>query len=194
MARKGLEFSEYRRKRENKTDYSSRLKYLKSGTERVVIRKTNARIFVQLIAFNPRGDKVIVSADSTFLKKYGWGLSGNSLPAAYLTGYLFSKIAASKKVDLNKDYIVDFGTNIIIKGNKLFAALKGVVDGGLKVKVGSDEVFPSEDRLKGKHISEHFKLVKEGTQYSKIKENKDLSDVPTLLDKVVKAINSGVKA
>lgn len=194
MARKGLEFLEYRRKRENKTDYSSRLKYLKSGTDRIVIRRTNARIIIQLVTFEPKGDKVIVSADNTFLRKFGWNLSGNNIPSAYLTGYLFAKIAASKKVDLKKDYIVDFGTSIIIKGNKLFAALKGILDGGFNVRVGSDDVFPSEDRLRGKHISNYFKSLKDGTQYSKHKDNKEMSDVSALLDKVIKSINSGVKA
>jgi large subunit ribosomal protein L18 len=45
------------------------------------------------------------------------------------------------------------GLNISTKGSRIYAALKGVLDSGIKVP-HSEDILPSEDRIKGKHISE----------------------------------------
>jgi large subunit ribosomal protein L18 len=41
---------------------------------------------------------------------------------------------------------------ISTKGSRIYAALKGVLDSGIKVPY-SEEILPSEDRIKGRHIS-----------------------------------------
>jgi len=53
-------------------------------------------------------------------------------------------------------------------GNRVFAALKGMVDAGLEIPHG-DSVLPVEDRLNGAHIDESYASVVEATK-SKIEE------------------------
>jgi large subunit ribosomal protein L18 len=55
-----------------------------------------------------------------------------------------------------KEAVLDIGMQKSIKGCRLFAALKGVVDAGVEVP-HSDDILPSEDRLTGKHIDAHLK-------------------------------------
>jgi large subunit ribosomal protein L18 len=80
----------------------------------------------------------------------GWKHSTKNLPASYLTGLLLAKKAQEKGV---KDAILDLGLQTPLKGSRLYAALKGVIDGGLDVPA-SEEVFPNEDRLKGSHVAD----------------------------------------
>jgi large subunit ribosomal protein L18 len=62
----------YRRKREGRTDYKKRLALLKGKTNRLVIRKTNTKIILQIVNYEPEGDKVIITTTSSELKKLGW--------------------------------------------------------------------------------------------------------------------------
>ena len=50
-----------------------------------------------------------------------------------------------------KEAVLDIGLNVSTKGSRIYAALKGVVDSGINIP-HSPEIFPSEDRLAGKHI------------------------------------------
>ncbi|RLG58710.1 MAG: 50S ribosomal protein L18, partial [Candidatus Hydrothermarchaeota archaeon] len=83
----------FRRRREGKTDYRKRLKLLLSGKPRIVVRKTLKHTIVQVIDFDIKGDRVLVSAHSNELKKYGWQANTGNLPASYLTGLLCGKKA-----------------------------------------------------------------------------------------------------
>lgn len=138
----------YRRKRDGKTNYRKRLELLKSRKNRLIIRKTNTSIIMQVVSYEADGDKVLVGLTSKKLATYGWKHSGKNLPAAYLTGMLLGKEAAKKGI---KEAIVDLGLQTPIKGSRLYAALKGAADAGLDVHA-SEQVFPAEDRLSGKHI------------------------------------------
>jgi large subunit ribosomal protein L18 len=138
-----------KRRREKKTNYKKRFGLLKSETTRLVIRKSLSNISVQFVNFNPKGDQTVVAASSMELKKMGWDKTGN-VPAAYLTGLLAGKKAREKKID---SAILDLGLQTSTKGSRLYAALKGVIDSGVNVP-HSEEILPSEDRIKGKHISE----------------------------------------
>ena len=141
---------QHKRRREKKTNYKSRLALLKSGKIRLVIRKSLNNISVQFIDYKADGDTTITSAVSTELKKFGWkGLAGN-IPAAYLTGYLAGKRAKDKKI---AEAILDLGLQTNIKGSRIYGALKGVLDSGIKISY-SEKILPSGDRIKGKHISE----------------------------------------
>jgi len=150
----------FRRRREGKTSYRKRRAMLVSRIPRLVIRKTNNYLIGQIILYSVQGDKVLASANSSELSALGWKHDTKNLPAAYLTGMLIAKKAIKAKV---AEAIPDLGIYNITKGSKLFAFLKGAIDGGLKVKT-DEKNLPSADRLKGKHISEEvvkdFEAVK----------------------------------
>ena len=86
----------YRRKREQKTDYTKRMQLLVSRKPRVVVRITNKHIIAQLVEFTTSGDKVLVGVNSSDLKEQGWLYSCKNIPAAYLTGLLLGKAAQKK--------------------------------------------------------------------------------------------------
>ncbi len=138
----------FRRKRQGRTNYKKRLSLLKSGKPRIVVRKSNTAITLQLISYEPDGDRTLLTFNSKTLKKQGWTGSAKSLPAAYCSGYLFAKKAAAQGV---KEAIVDLGLQQHRGGTRIYAAVKGVVDGGLAVPV-SDSIFPSAERLAGTHL------------------------------------------
>ncbi len=138
----------YRRQRDGRTDYKKRLNLLKGKVDRLVIRKTNTKIILQAVRYNPDGDKVLLTVNSSELKKMGWSHTCKNIPAAYLAGLLFAKKAKENKIG---KLILDLGLISPYKGSKAFSAVKGVIDGGLNVPV-SEEVFPSEERLKGDHV------------------------------------------
>ena len=98
MATKKTYVTQFRRRREGKTNYKKRLAMLKSGSHRLVVRKTNQHVMVQLIEYNPKGDKTIVHVNSKILENLGWKAGKKSVPAAYLTGLLAGTKAKEKKV------------------------------------------------------------------------------------------------
>lgn len=144
-----------RRRRQGYTDYRKRLRLVKSGVERLVIRRSNRRITIQLVKSKVGGDETLITISSDVLAKYGWKASFKSVPAAYLTGLIAGKKALEK--GLSKA-IVDLGLFRSIKGSRLYAAVKGVLDAGLEVPV-SEEVIPSDERIHGKHISEYAEKI-----------------------------------
>jgi large subunit ribosomal protein L18 len=156
MAEKRTKVVPYRRKREGKTNYKKRLKLLVSGVPRIVVRKTNKHIIVQVVNYSENGDSIVVTANSSQLKKLGWNFATGNLPAAYLTGLLAGRSALSKNI---KNAIVDLGLQTPSHGSRLYAAVKGVIDAGLEVPC-SEEALPGEDRISGKHIVEYAKVKK----------------------------------
>lgn len=139
---------QFKRRKEKKTNYRRRLAMLKSKKTRLVVRKSLSNISVQFVDFDGKGDKTLASARSTELKKMGWDKTGN-VPAAYLTGLIAGKRAKEKKIE---EAILDLGLQTKTKGSRLFAALKGVMDSGVNVPHSAD-ILPSEERIRGKHIS-----------------------------------------
>lgn len=155
-------FKKLKRRREKKTDYHQRLKLLKSGIPRLVVRRSLRNILAQVVKYDPNGDKIITSALSKELSKYGWK-GGNNLPAAYLTGLLIG--LKCKKLGINK-MILDIGLERSIKGSKIYALAKGCSDAGIEIPIG-DEVLPSPERISGKHIENYAKLLKEKGLYER---------------------------
>jgi large subunit ribosomal protein L18 len=147
-----------RRRREGKTNYYKRYKMILSGHPRFVVRKTLKHIIVQVVKADPRGDITIAAAHSRELyKRFGWlGGLGNT-PAAYLTGLLAALRALEKGI---KYAVPDIGLHAPRRGAKVFAAIKAANDVGLKVPM-SDEVAPSEERIRGEHIASWAKILKE---------------------------------
>jgi large subunit ribosomal protein L18 len=148
----------YRRKREQKTNYRKRLTLLKSGKNRLVIRKSNKYIMLQVVRYEPQGDNIIKICNSNELAKFGWKFSFKNVQAAYLTGLL---IAQKMKTEKNKEVIVDFGLSTPLKGyNKLYSVVKGAIDGGLSIPVG-EGIFPDEEKLAGKDdVKKSFEEIK----------------------------------
>jgi large subunit ribosomal protein L18 len=142
-----------RRHRNGRTDYRKRLSLLKSRKIRIVIRKSLKNIKVQFVEYHPSGDKIIVSAiSSELIKKYGWKYSTATTSASYLTGLIAGKKAIKKGV---KEGILDLGRNPPTTGNKIFAAIKGVVDAGIDCPHDSSKI-PAEDRILGKHLGKEI--------------------------------------
>lgn len=144
----------FKRRREGKTNYKKRLNLLLSRDKRAVIRITNSMIIAQIMDYNDKGDTTWVSADSRELKNLGWTGSIKNIPSAYLTGLLIAKKAIEKNI---KRSIPDIGLHTPTKGARVFAAIKGIADGGIDIPYSEDKI-PSEDRLSGKHI-DTFKKV-----------------------------------
>jgi len=181
---------EHRRKREGKTDYKARLKLLSSGMTRVVARKSLRYIWFQAVQYSPDGDKVLITAHSKELAKYGWKGNSSNMPSAYLTGLLFAKKAKSHKIS---KAVYDIGRQVSVKGNVLYAGLKGIIDGGLAV-AHSKEVLPDDSRVSGKHISDFAKKIKENKQlYDRtfglyLKNKIDPENIPKLFEDVKKKL------
>jgi large subunit ribosomal protein L18 len=156
----------YRRKREGRTNYKKRLMLLQSRKPRLIIRKTNKQIILQIAEYSQDGDKITCSISSSALRKLNWDYSCNSLPACYLAGLLLGKKASAKKV---KMAIVDVGLQTPVAGSRIYAAVKGVIDAGVDVPA-SDEVFPSPERLSGKDIAAFLASNKNQSQFSAYKK------------------------
>ena len=140
----------FRRRREGRTDYRLRSRLLRGAKPRAVVRKTLNHMVVQIIEPEAVGDRVIASATSRDLLKRGWSAGTGNVPAAYLTGYLAARRAASKGVE---SAVLDIGLHKPTRGGRVFAALQGLLDGGLSVP-HSPEVLPSKERVRGEHIGE----------------------------------------
>ena len=156
----------FRRRRESKTNYKKRLALLKSNKLRFVVRKTNNSTICEFIKYLPKGDEVKSFYASAELKKLGWkGHSGN-LSAAYLTGFVCGKKAIKEGV---KEAILDIGLVTPIHGSRVFSALKGAIDAGIIIPADA-KIFPSEDRIIGKHINEETSINFEATKKAIEKE------------------------
>ena len=145
MSRKPTYRLKFRRRRESRTDYYSRIRLLSSSKTRLVARVTNSQIIAQLVDYTDKGDKTLFSATSRELRKHGWK-GGNNIPGAYLTGLLLGTKAKAKV----NEAILDIGLRRPVPGSRVFAVAKGLQDAGININIG--EVIPSEDRLGGKHV------------------------------------------
>jgi len=136
-----------KRRRERKTNYNKRLILLKGETPRLVIRKTNKYIILQIIESNHAQDKVKYQVNTKELLKYGWpeDKSGSlkNLAASYLGGLLLG--VKSKEI---KKVILDTGLIPNTKGSRIYAAIKGIADAGLKINF-NEKILPPEEKIKG---------------------------------------------
>ncbi len=146
----------FRRRKEKKTDYGLRLRLLKYGKPRLVVRRSINSIRCQVIEYNEKGDKVIVEAVSNSLKKFGWKAHTGNLASAYLTGMLTGFMALKKGV---KEAILDIGLQHSTKGNALYACAAGAADSGLQIPLGK-EALPGKERISGRHIAQLAALLK----------------------------------
>ena len=179
-----------RRRREGKTNYYKRYRMVLSGHPRFIVRKTLNYIWVQVAVAKPGGDQILAAAHSRELvTKFGWKGGTANTPAAYLTGLL----AALRALEKNIKYAVpDIGLHRPTRGGVVFAAIKAANDVGLKVPF-NEEVVPSLDRIRGVHIAEYAKILKEKNldkiRFSKYYERGlDPENIPLHFDQVKESI------
>ena len=113
----------------------------------ITVNITNENTLVQILTPGMTGDTVVASAHSRYLLQKGWKGSRKSVTAAYLTGYLAGKKVLGKGAN---DDILYTGTKRYTQ--RMAAALKGVIDAGVKVPADK-ETFPSDDRINGEHLT-----------------------------------------
>lgn len=137
----------HRRRREQKTDYEQRLKLLKSGKPRAVVRTSNKHTKAHLAHFKREGDETEAFTTTEELEEYGWNHNTGNIPAAYLAGFLMAYKTGEDEA------VLDLGLREVKSGGRIFAAVKGMNDAGLDVPAG-EEAFPEESRVRGEHIEE----------------------------------------
>lgn len=150
-----------RRRREGKTDYRKRLVLLKGNSARLVVRKSNKYIILQVVESKHAQDKIIKTVSTKDLLKYGWPEDKvgklKSLGAAYLVGLLMGK----KVKDMVKGRVIlDSGLIPNTKGSRVYAAVKGLADSGINIPF-NEEVVPSKESIEKE---EFFNKVKEGIE------------------------------
>jgi len=168
----------FRRRREGRTDYYARKRLVvqeknKYNTPkyRMIVRFTNKNITCQIAYARLEGDRVICSAYSHELPKYGVKVGLTNYAAAYCTGLLLARrllkqlkldsvYAGQTNVDGSEYYVedvddgpgafrcyLDAGLVRTTTGARVFGAMKGAADGGLDIP-HSNKRFPgfnSED-------------------------------------------------
>jgi large subunit ribosomal protein L18 len=182
----------FKRRMESKTDYKRRLDLLKSGRPRLVLRKANDSLHLQIVKFEHAGDKTLIEVGSKALSKFGWTLHAGSIPAAYLAGYMIGKKAVEAGIE---EAVLDIGLRSATKGSSLFAAAKGAADAGLDLPL-SEEAVPDEKRLTGEHIAAYAKKLKsDAAAYAKqFGASKDAERAPELFAAVKKKLGEAGKA
>jgi large subunit ribosomal protein L18 len=139
-----------RRRRENKTNYNKRLILLRGESPRLVIRKTNKYLILQIIESIHAQDKILYSFNTRDLLKLGWPKekkgSLKSLGAAYVGGM----VLGNKAKDLKNRLVVDTGLIPSTKGSRIYAAIKGVSDSGITINYDK-EIAPSKERIEGEN-------------------------------------------
>jgi len=148
-----------KRRKNKKTDYKQRLALLKSNKHRLVVRRTLNNIHVQIVKFEPDGDKTVIEVSSKNLIKYGWKAHGGNIPSAYLCGLLAGLQAIKKDVD---GAVLDIGLQTSIKGSSIYAVAVGAKDAGFAIDLGK-EIAPDMNRISGAHISNYAKTLKSDT-------------------------------
>ena len=195
------------------------------------MRFTNRFVICQIIRAEIIGDKVITHATSEELPRYGLKVGLKNYAAAYCTGLLCAR-RTLQKMGLDETYEgvgdevdgevfnqeadgdmrpftanLDVGIKSTTTGARVFAALKGAVDGGLNVPhsekrfVGYDReekkynAEDMKDRIFGEHVAEYMRYLMEEdadkykTHFSKfIEEEVEADNLEDLYTSVHEAI------
>jgi len=200
---------------------------------RIVVRQANKDITAQIIYARIDGDMVLSAAYSHELRRYGITVGLTNYAAAYCTGLLLARRVLKKlKLDsvykglekiTGEDYQVesiddqpgafrcclDVGLQRTTTGAKMFAVLKGALDGGLNIP-HSTKRFPGynketkkydakahRDRIFGKHIATYMRALqgddndaykRQFSQYIKVGISADM--VESMYEKGHKAIRA----
>jgi len=198
---------------------------------RLVVRFTNRDVICQVIYAKVVGDIVMSAAYAHELPKYGIKLGLTNYAAAYATGLLLARRLLAK-LKLDKLYtgveeadgevfhiedaetgprpflaLLDVGLVNTTTGHRVFGAMKGAVDGGLRVPHSEkrfpgysrdDDSFEVEElkkRIYGGHVADYMRHLQENdperykTQFSRyIKANIKADDLEAVYKKAHAAI------
>jgi len=145
------------------------------------VRISKKNVLCQLIYSRLEGDFVLCSSYSKKLKHVGLSVINNNFSTAYISGLnLSNKFFTENFPDVknqgilknNFKVILDLGLVRVTTGNKVFAAMKGAVDGGFNIP-HNEKRFPGykkdqnfdveilKDRIEGKHVMNFMELLKE---------------------------------
>lgn len=125
---------------------------------RFVVRVTNADVICQIIYAKIQGDIVLAAAYAHELPQFGVKVGLTNYAAVYCTGLLCARRALVKLGLDNTQFddeegprafkaFLDVGLARTTTGAKIFAALKGAVDGGLNIP-HSEKRFPGYNKEK----------------------------------------------
>jgi len=146
--------------------YQDKDKYC-AAKYRLVVRITNKQVICQIVTSKIIGDQIIASANSTELRRFGIKLGLTNYAACYATGLLLAR-RVLKKLGLDEMYtgteettgkyfleeredeaknpfscVLDVGLRPTTTGARVYAAMKGAVDGGVAVPHGdTGKQFP----------------------------------------------------
>jgi len=187
------------RRRSCKTDYYARKRLVSqdknkynSPRYRLVVRVTNRDVICQIIYSKIVGDVVLACAYAHELSLFGASVGFTNYAACYATGLLVARRLLTK-LKLDKIYtgaadkqpegenqprpfkaLLDVGLARTTSGARIFAALKGAVDGGLNVPHSTTrfagynkekkelDTEANRKRLMGVHVAEYQKqLIKD---------------------------------
>jgi len=184
----GAAVPKFRRRKEGVTNYKKRLALVKSGLDRVVVRKSNRRIIGQLVRYEEKGDAVLARADSGELKPLcGWPGRANR-PTAYLTGLLLAR----KAKGAGERIVLDIGLSSPVRDSIPFAFAKGCVDGGLKL-VGTFDIAESTYDATGivKYAEALRKSQPEAAHFSEYAKEGKVEALPELFRKAKEKLMKG---
>ncbi|XAR64557.1 hypothetical protein NMG60_11008286 [Bertholletia excelsa] len=153
----------FKRRREGKTDYRARISLINQDKNkyntpkyRFVVRFTNKDIVAQITSASIAGDNVLAAAYAHELPRYGLEVGLTNYAAAYCTGLLLAHCVL-KMLEMEDEYegnvevtgedfsvepaesrrpfraLLDVGLIRTTAGNRIFAVLKGALDGGLDI-------------------------------------------------------------
>ncbi len=138
----------FRRKKHGQTDYYKRLKLVKSGVPRLVVRPSGKGMSAQIIEYERSGDRILKTVTDRSLKGKGYDFRGNSISISYLVGYTLA--AECRDLGL-EEVILDTGRRNMVRGGRISAVLMGFVEGGGHVP-HDPSIFPTEERIMGHHL------------------------------------------
>lgn len=229
----------YKRRRQGKTDYQARKRLVvqdknKYNTPkyRMVVRFTNKDIVCQIAFARIQGDVIVTAAYAHELPRYGLKVGLTNYSAAYCTGLLLAR-RHLKKLGLDEDYKgmeapdgamynvekqgeaapfkcnLDIGLARTTTGAKVFAALKGAVDGGLDIPHSEKRFFGYDSeskkynpkahrgRIFGSHVADYMKKVKdEDEDLFKRRFSRFIANgvTPENLEQLYKTVHANIRA
>ena len=181
----------FRRRRECKTDFVQRASLIqqdktKYGAKkyRLVARITNTKVIAQIVAAEVDHDVTIAAATSKDLLAYGIELGLSNYAAAYCVGLLVAR-RLLKKLGLEEKFQgppaeeeddeearrpfkahLDVGLRRTTTGARVFAVLKGAVDGGLLIPHSAKRFAKGKGKDKteqyyvlGGHVADYMKKL-----------------------------------
>jgi large subunit ribosomal protein L18 len=191
---RGAEYTPiFRRRREGKTNYHRRKVVVASRRPFITVFVSNRNISAQLHAPNKAGDVVLAQANSRELLAYGWLASRKSTPAAYLVGYLLGLRAVKAGVS---GAVLYTGVKPFVRGSRIAAVVAGARDAGLEVPA-SDDVLPDASRLRGEHVAEYARSLRDSGAYEQrfsgyARSGFDPSEYPKLVEEVKAKLREAV--